>query len=150
MAFPERPNRSSPSTFHYGATENHWWQEIVTAWGYLLALKDDPDYTDKAMGDGRSITEHYIRTVQYMKQHMQQGARKGFLTEISSGGYSMRMQNMWHMISAWLYFGVGSVNLVSVKVIGPDSTSLATHYMAMLGGYRPQRAHRTTGQFHFH
>lgn len=85
-------------TFHYWASENHWWQEIVTAWGYLLALKDDPEFKDLAMGDGQSIQEHYDRTVDYMKQHMQQRARKGFLLEISSGGYSMRMQNMWYMI----------------------------------------------------
>lgn len=179
-------------TFHYWASENHWWQEIVTAWGYLLALKDDPDFADRIMGDGRSIQEHYDRTVDYMKHHMIQRARKGFLTEISSGGYSMRMQNMWHLIyilspdpelkrlaentldlwwafwaeeqvsgergggkvrhrrlkgllpeseahqiSAWLYFGVGSVDFNEIKNIGSDSTRLAAHYMALLSDYRP-------------
>ena len=179
-------------TFHYWASENHWWQEIVTSWGYLLALKDDPEFAGKAMGDGRSIQEHYDRTLDYMKQHMQQRARKGFLTEISSGGYSMRMQNMWymihtispdkelkelakntldlwwafwaeeqvsgergggkvrhrrlkgllpnsetHMIAAWLYFGIGSQNYEHITQIGPDSTKLASHYMGMLSGYRP-------------
>lgn len=179
-------------TFHYWASENHWWQEIVTSWGYLLALKEDPDFADRVMGDGRSIQEHYDRTVDYMKQHMHQRARKGFLNEISSGGYSMRMQNMWlmiyaispdenlkelakntldlwwafwaeeqisgergggkvrhrrmkgllpnsetHMIPGWLYFGVGSMNDEAIKNIGPDSTQLASHYMGMLSGYRP-------------
>lgn len=179
-------------TFHYWASENHWWQEIVTAWGYFLALKDDPDFAGRTLGDGRSIQEHYDRTVDYMKQHLSQRARKGFLTEISSGGYAMRMQNMWqmiytispdpilkelakntldlwwafwaeeqvsgergggkvrhrrlkgllpdneaHMISAWLYFGMGSVNYDVITNIGSDSTRLASHYMALLSGYRP-------------
>lgn len=182
----------SHHTFHYWATENHWWQEIVTSWGYLLALKDDPDFADRVMGDGRSIQEHYDRTVDYMEHHMNQRARKGFLTEISSGGYSMRMQNMWlmiyaispdqklkelakstldlwwtfwaeeqvsgergggkvrhrrmkgllpngeaHMIAAWLYFGVGSVNYDQITSIGSDSIRLASHYMGMFSGYRP-------------
>jgi hypothetical protein len=179
-------------TFHYWGSENHWWQEIVTCWGYLLALKDDPQFAGKTMGDGHSIQEHYARTVDYMKQHMQQRARKGFLTEISSGGYSMRMQNMWHMIfsispepalkqlagntldlwwafwaeeqisgergggkvrhrrmrgllpnsethmiSAWLYFGVGAMNFDYITKSKADTVDLASHYMAMLSGYVP-------------
>jgi hypothetical protein len=86
-------------TYYYWSTENHWWQEIVTSWGYLLALQDDPDFKDRKLGDGRSIQEHYARTCEYMKQHMQQRARKGFLLEISTGGYSTRMHNMWYLIA---------------------------------------------------
>lgn len=181
-------------TFYYWASENHWWQEIVTSWGYLLALKDDPDFAHRVMGDGRSMQEHYDRTVYYMKQHMNQRARKGFLVEISSGGYSMRMQNMWHMIyalspdpalkelarntldlwwtfwaeeqvsgergggkvrhrrlkgllpnsethmiSAWLFFGVGSVNYEYITKNESDTIALASHYMAMLSGYFPDQ-----------
>lgn len=85
-------------TFHYWASENHWWQEIVTSWGYLMALKEDPVFKDRILNDGKSIQEHYERTCAYMKQHMQQRARKGFLIEISSGGYSTRMHNMWYAI----------------------------------------------------
>ena len=85
-------------TYYYWSTENHWWQEIVTAWGYLLALKDDPDFKDRTLDDGKSLQEHYERTCHYMKQHMRQRASKGFLLEISSGGYSSRMHNMWYMI----------------------------------------------------
>ena len=85
-------------TYFYWASENHWWQEIVTAWGYLLVLKNDPDYGDRKLKDGKSVEEHYAINSAYMKQHMQQRARKGFLLEISSGGYSTRMHNMWHMI----------------------------------------------------
>ncbi|MEL6310988.1 MAG: hypothetical protein AAFQ17_01260, partial [Pseudomonadota bacterium] len=85
-------------TYYYWSTENHWWQEIVASWGYLLALKDDPEFRDRKLDDGRSIQEHYDRTSAYMIQHMQQRARKGFLLEISSGGYSSRMHNMWYAI----------------------------------------------------
>lgn len=85
-------------TYYYWSTENHWWQEIVTSWGYLLALKDDPDFKDRKLADGKSLQEHYERTCHYMNQHMQQRARKGFLLEISSGGYSSRMHNMWYLI----------------------------------------------------
>lgn len=85
-------------TYYYWSTENHWWQEVVTSWGYLLTLKDDPDFKDRKLDDGKSIQEHYERTCEYVKQHMQQRARKGFLLEISSGGYSTRMHNMWYLI----------------------------------------------------
>jgi hypothetical protein len=85
-------------TYYYWSTENHWWQEIVVSWGYLLALKDDPQFKDRKLIDGKSFKEHYERTCLYMKQHMQQRARKGFLLEISSGGYSSRMHNMWYLI----------------------------------------------------
>jgi hypothetical protein len=85
-------------TYYYWSSENHWWQEVVTSWGYLLTLKDDPDFKDRKLDDGKSIQEHYERTCEYMKQHMQQRARKGFLLEISSGGYSTRMHNMWYLI----------------------------------------------------
>jgi len=83
-------------TYFYWATENHWWQEIVTSWGYLLALKNDPAYGGSfTLKDGKTINEHYNFTLYYMKQHMNQRARKGFLLEISSGSYATRMQNMW-------------------------------------------------------
>ncbi len=85
-------------TYFYWRSENHWWQEIVTTWGYLLALKNDPDYANRKLKDGKSIKEHYDINTAYMKQHMQQRARKGFLLEISSGGYSTRMHNMWYTI----------------------------------------------------
>lgn len=85
-------------TYYYWSTENHWWQEIVTAWGYLLVLKDDPDYAGRKLEDGKSLQEHYQANSAYIKQHMAQRARKGFLLEISSGGYATRMQNMWHVI----------------------------------------------------
>lgn len=85
-------------TYYYWSTENHWWQEIVTSWGYLLALKEDPTYAGLSLEDGVSVQEHYERTCAYMKQHMQQRARKGFLLEISTGGYSSRMHNMWYAI----------------------------------------------------
>lgn len=83
-------------TYFYWRTENHWWQEIVSCWGYLLALKNDPAYGGSfELKDGKTIEEHYDLTLHYMKQHMNQRARKGFLLEISSGGYATRMQNMW-------------------------------------------------------
>lgn len=83
-------------TYFYWRTENHWWQEIVSCWGYLLALKNDPAYGGSfKLKDGKTIEEHYDLTLHYMKQHMNQRARKGFLLEISSGGYATRMQNMW-------------------------------------------------------
>lgn len=85
-------------TYFYDSTENHWWQETVASWGYLLALKDDPDFKDRKHVDGQSLQEHYKKTSFYIEQHMQQRARKGFLLEISSGGYSGRMRNMWHLI----------------------------------------------------
>ena len=63
---------------------------------YLLALKNDPEYGENfKLKDGKTIDEHYDFTLHYMKQHMNQRARKGFLVEISSGGYATRMQNMW-------------------------------------------------------
>ena len=85
-------------TYYYWNSENHWWQEIVVSWGYLLALKDDPDFKDTVLDDGRTLDEHYTRTVAYMKEHMRQRVRKGFLVEISSGGYAGRMHNMYFMI----------------------------------------------------
>jgi len=85
-------------TYYYWNSENHWWQEIVTSWGYLLALKNDPDFKDTILADGKSVEEHYVRTVAYMKEHMRQRARKGFFTEISSGGYAGRMHAMYYMI----------------------------------------------------
>lgn len=85
-------------TYLYWNSENHWWQEIVTSWGYLLALKDDPDLKNTVLKDGKSLQEHHDATVKYMKEHMRQRAKKGFLTEISSGGYSGRMHNMYYMI----------------------------------------------------
>jgi hypothetical protein len=88
----------SAQTYFYPATENHWWQETVTSWGYLLALKDDPEFKDRKLEDGKSLHEHYKKTCHYIENHMQQRARKGFLLEISSGGYSGRMRNMWHLI----------------------------------------------------
>ncbi|MEO0550811.1 MAG: hypothetical protein AAFZ91_12905 [Pseudomonadota bacterium] len=85
-------------TYYWWNSENHWWQEIVTAWGYLLVLKDDPDYRDLVLYDGQSVQAHYDLNAFYMKQHMNQRARKGFLVEISSGGYAKRMHNMYLMI----------------------------------------------------
>ncbi|KPF79936.1 hypothetical protein IP78_08150 [Brevundimonas sp. AAP58] len=85
-------------TFYYWNSENHWWQETVTAWGYLLALKNDPEFSDLVLTDGRTVSEHYDATVDYMKEHMRQRARKGFFVEISSGGYAGRMHNMYYMI----------------------------------------------------
>lgn len=179
-------------TYYYLNSENHWWQEIVTTWGYLLALKRDPDYAGRKLKDGKSIEEHYQINSDYMKQYMRQRARKGFLAEISSGGYSTRMHNMWyaiydlspdkdlkdlaqktldlwwafwaeeqisgergggkvrhrdlrgltpnsetHMIPAWFYFGIGSLDMEDIKGIKPDTIRLAVHYMALLSGYRP-------------
>jgi hypothetical protein len=86
-------------TYYYWNSENHWWQEIVTAWGYLLALKNDPDYAGIVLNDGRTVQAHYEANVEYMKEHMRQRARKGFFTEISSGGYAGRMHNMYFMIN---------------------------------------------------
>ncbi len=85
-------------TFYYWNSENHWWQETVTAWGYLLALKGDPDFQDTILHDGKTVQEHYDATVHYMQQHMRQRARKGFFVEISSGGYAGRMHNMYYML----------------------------------------------------
>jgi hypothetical protein len=85
-------------TYAYWNSENHWWQEIVTAWGYLLILKDDPEFTDKKLADGKSVQQHFDANSNYMRHHMSQRARKGFLLEISSGGYSSRMHNMWLLI----------------------------------------------------
>jgi hypothetical protein len=85
-------------TFYYWNSENHWWQETVTAWGYLLALKNDPEFSNRVLTDGRTVSEHYDVTVDYMKEHMRQRARKGFFVEISSGGYAGRMHNMYYMI----------------------------------------------------
>ena len=85
-------------TYYYWNSENHWWQETVTSWGYLLALKSDPNFKDTLLPDGRSMEEHYERTVAYMKEHMRQRARKGFFTEISSGSYAGRMHAMYYMI----------------------------------------------------
>ena len=85
-------------TYYYWNSENHWWQEIVTAWGYLLALKDDPDFKNTILHDGKTIQEHYDTTVFYMKEHMRQRVKKGFFTEISSGGYAGRMHNMYYTI----------------------------------------------------
>jgi hypothetical protein len=97
-----RPDRYAFSrthdTFYYWNSENHWWQEIVTSWGYLQALKNDPEFSDLILNDGRSVSEHYEITVDYMKEHMRQRARKGFFVEISSGGYAGRMHNMNYMI----------------------------------------------------
>ena len=87
-------------TYYYWNTENHWWQEIVTSWGYLLVLKNDPDFGTRVLDDGRTLNEHYGRTAEYMKEHMRQRARKGFFVEISSGGYAGRMHNMYFMIDA--------------------------------------------------
>jgi hypothetical protein len=87
-------------TYYYWNSENHWWQEIVTSWGYLLALKADPDFSTSVLKDGRDLQTHYDATVDYMKEHMRQRARKGFFVEISSGGYSGRMHNMYFMIDA--------------------------------------------------
>jgi hypothetical protein len=72
----------------------------VTSWGYLLALKDDPHFKDRKFDDGKTLQEHYERTCDYVKQHMQQRARKGFLLEIATGTYSTRMHNMWYLIHA--------------------------------------------------
>jgi hypothetical protein len=85
-------------TFYYWNSENHWWQEIVTSWGYLQALKNDPQFSGLVLNDGRTVSEHYDLTVDYMKEHMRQRARKGFFVEISSGGYAGRMHNMYYMI----------------------------------------------------
>ncbi|MGC6498984.1 MAG: hypothetical protein ACON4C_02235 [Henriciella sp.] len=85
-------------TYYYWNSENHWWQEIVTAWGYLLVLKDDPEFMDTVLADGRSLLEHYDANLAYMKEHMRQRAKKGFFVEISSGGYAGRMHNMYFMI----------------------------------------------------
>lgn len=85
-------------TYYYWNSENHWWQEIVTAWGYLLSLKDDPEFKDTVLGDGQAVQHHYDANVAYMKEHMRQRARKGFLVEISSGGYAGRMHNMYNLI----------------------------------------------------
>jgi hypothetical protein len=85
-------------TFYYWNSENHWWQETVTSWGYLLALKKDPEFSDMVLTDGRTVSEHYDATVDYMKAHMRQRAQKGFFVEISSGGYAGRMHNMYYMI----------------------------------------------------
>ncbi|GGD11952.1 hypothetical protein [Aquisalinus flavus] len=85
-------------TYYYWNSENHWWQEIVTAWGYLLVLKEDPDFRDVILQDGKSLQEHFDATSAYMRQHMIQRASKGFLTEISSGGYSGRMHSMYYLI----------------------------------------------------
>jgi len=85
-------------TFAYPSTENHWWAEVVVCWGYLLALKDDPDFKDRILKDGKSLQEHYERTAEYMKHHMNQRARKGFLLEISSPSYFRRMHAMWYII----------------------------------------------------
>jgi hypothetical protein len=87
-------------TYYYWNSENHWWQEIVTSWGYLLALKTDPDFSSLTLKDGRTLQEHYDATVDYMKEHMRQRARKGFFLEISSGGYAGRMHSMYFMIDA--------------------------------------------------
>jgi len=85
-------------TYYYWNSENHWWQEIVTAWGYLLALKEDPEFRDLILSDGRSVQKHYEANAAYMKEHMRQRASKGFLVEISSGGYAGRIHNMYHLI----------------------------------------------------
>jgi len=85
-------------TYYYWNSENHWWQEIVTAWGYLLALKDDPEFKGTVLGDGQTVKHHYDANVAYMKEHMRQRARKGFLVEISSGSYAGRMHNMYNLI----------------------------------------------------
>ncbi|MEO0550810.1 MAG: hypothetical protein AAFZ91_12900 [Pseudomonadota bacterium] len=99
-----RPDKYDQSlrheTFYYWGSENHWWQEIVTSWGYLLALKDDPDFKDTVLWDGQTVQAHYDLTVAYMKEHMRQRAKKGFFIEISSGGYAGRMHNMYYMIHA--------------------------------------------------
>ena len=86
-------------TFYYWNSENHWWQETVTSWGYLLALKSDPEFADMVLADGRTVSEHYDATVDYMQEHMRQRARKGFFVEISSGGYAGRMHNMYYVIN---------------------------------------------------
>ena len=86
-------------TYYYWNSENLWWQEIVVSWGYLLALKNDPDYSDTILADGRTVQAHYDATAAYMREHMRQRARKGFFTEISSGGYAGRMHNMYFLIN---------------------------------------------------
>jgi len=102
VSYWSRPDRyafsASHQTYYYWNSENHWWQETVASWGYLLALKNDPEFSKTVMPDGRSIQQHYEITVNYMKEHMRQRARKGFFTEISSGGYAGRMHNMYFMI----------------------------------------------------
>ena len=85
-------------TYLYWSTENHWWQEVVTSWGYLLALKEDPEFKNTILDDGKTLQQHYDATVVYMKEHMRQRAKKGFLLEISSGGYAGRMHSMYYMI----------------------------------------------------
>ncbi len=88
----------SHQTYYYWNSENHWWQEIVTSWGYLLALKNDPEFSTMVLPSGLGLQAHYDATVDYMKAHMRQRARKGFFLEISSGGYAGRMHNMYFMI----------------------------------------------------
>ena len=87
------------NTYYYWNSENHWWQELVTSWGYLLSLKEDPDFKNTVLADGKTVQEHYDRTAAYLKEHMRQRAKKGFLVEISSGGYAGRMHSMYLVLS---------------------------------------------------
>ncbi len=85
-------------TLYYWSTENHWWQRVCCSWGFLVTLRKEPEYANRKLRDGKTVEEHYQVTNEYIRMCMQQKVRKGFLQEISSGSYGMRMMSMWMMI----------------------------------------------------
>lgn len=85
-------------TLWYWSSENHWFQEICTAWAFIEILSKKSVYQDRVLKDGFSLAEHAELLHHYLLEYLKEKASKGFLVEIASGSYGPRMLMMFLLI----------------------------------------------------
>ena len=76
-------------------SENHWFQEICTAWAFAEILSKKLAYQDCVLKDGFSLNEHTELLRHYLLAYLKEKGSKGFLVEMASGSYGPRMLMMF-------------------------------------------------------
>ena len=82
-------------TLWYWLSENHWFQEICTAWAFAEILSKKSAYQDCVLKDGFSLNEHTELLRHYLLAYLKEKGSKGFLVEMASGSYGPRMLMMF-------------------------------------------------------
>ena len=74
------------SYYLYGSGNHH----VIKRTAWLLGtqiLKDHPDYKDKILKDGHTVTEHYEAWNEYWKKDINERSKRGMEIEYASNGY---------------------------------------------------------------
>jgi len=68
-------------------SENHDAMDLVNAFLALQALKDHPDYANRALPDGHTAGEHVAAWTSYYRRYAETRVRRGLFIEIASPTY---------------------------------------------------------------